>query len=147
MSGHVRATARHVAPSHARVERKLDRFAFEAAVVADAGGWASSAESAALAADPLVWAATLRRLIHETDDGLRGAAGLTGDLRELVLADLSEERDRLSAVLVGLTGDEIESPALPAAPAPIAATRTPAAGVSADTGTSPLSPAVSGGTA
>ena len=51
---------------------KLDRFAFEAAVVADAGGWASSAESAAVVADPLSWAATLRRLIHETDDGLRG---------------------------------------------------------------------------
>src|ERR1700722_3977249 len=146
MSGLVWATARHVAPSHARVKRKLDRFAFEAAVVADAGGWASAAESAALAADPLVWAATLRRLIHETDDGLRGAAGLTGDLRELVLADLTEERDRLSAVLVQLTGDEIESPALPMAPVAAVATRTPATGVSPDTATSPIASGVSGAT-
>src|ERR1700722_14510838 len=111
MSGLVWATARHVAPSHARVKRKLDRFAFEAAAVADAGGWASGAESAALAADPLVWAATLRRLIHETDDGLRGASRLTGELRELVMSDLSDERDRLSAVLQRLTGDEIDAPA------------------------------------
>ncbi|HEY3810652.1 MAG TPA: DEAD/DEAH box helicase [Acidimicrobiales bacterium] len=80
-------------------------------MVADAGGWASEAERVALAADPLAWAAALRRLIHETDDGLRGAAALSGDLREQALADLNEERDRLSAVLRRLTGDEIETPA------------------------------------
>jgi SNF2-related domain/SNF2 Helicase protein/Helicase conserved C-terminal domain len=98
------------------VEKKLDRFAFEAAVVADAGGWASRAESEALAADPLAWAASLRRLIHETDDNLRSASTLSGELREIVLADLIEERDRLSAVLLDLTGDEIDPPVL-AAPA------------------------------
>ncbi len=91
---------------------KLDRFAFEAAVVADAGGWASSAESAAVVADPLSWAATLRRLIHETDDGLRGASSLTGDLRDVVMADLSAERARLAAVLRRVTGDEIDAPEL-----------------------------------
>ncbi len=98
-----------------RLETKLDRFAFEAAVVAEAGGWTTSAERARLESDPLAWAATLRRLIHETDDGIRSADSLTGDLRELVMADLGEERARLSATLLRLTGDQIEAPVLPSA--------------------------------
>jgi hypothetical protein len=110
------------------VETKLDRFAFEAAVVADAGGWASSAESAEVAADPLTWAATLRRLIHETDDGLRRASSLTGDLREVVLSDLNDERDRLAAVLRRLTGDEIDAPVLTQPGGPEASTRNGAGG-------------------
>ena len=122
--GHLEDQAHPAGLPHARVEKKLDRFAFEAAVVADAGGWASSNESAAVAADPLTWAATLRRLIHETDDGLRRASNLTGDLREVVLTDLSEERARLAAVLVRLTGDEIDAPLLthPVGPEPTAPT-------------------------
>ncbi len=97
---------------HTRDRRqKLDRFAFEAAVVAEAGGWATSAERAQLDADPLAWAASLRRLIHETDDGIQGADSLTGELRQLVMADLTEERARLSATLLRLTGDEIDAPA------------------------------------
>jgi superfamily II DNA or RNA helicase len=96
-----------------RVERKLDQFAFEAAVVAEAGGWASSGDRAQLDADPLAWAAALRRLIHETDDGIRSASGLSGELRELVMADLNSERARLSDTLRRLTGDEIEVPPLP----------------------------------
>jgi superfamily II DNA or RNA helicase len=94
--------------SDARVETKLDRFAVEAAVVADAGGWASDEETAALTADPLVWVATLRRLIHETDDGIRSASRLTGELRTLVLSDLNDERGRLAEVLARLTGDHID---------------------------------------
>ena len=97
------------------MEKKLDQFAFEAAVVADAGGWASSAERAVLEGDSAAWKAAVRRLIHETDDGLRGASKLTGELRELVLADLTDERARLSAVLLRLTGDEIDAPVLPSA--------------------------------
>jgi superfamily II DNA or RNA helicase len=100
---------------HARLETKLDRFAFEAAVVAEAGGWATSAERARLDADLLVWAATLRRLIHDTDDGIRGADSLDGDLRDLVMGDLTEERARLSATLLRLTGDAIDAPELPSA--------------------------------
>jgi superfamily II DNA or RNA helicase len=112
------------------VERKLDRFAFEAAVVADAGGWASDAERVALAADQLAWAAALRRLIHETDDGLRGASALSGDLREQALADLHDERDRLAAVLHHLTGDEIDAPHPVAAPAAAQPAARPVAAVS-----------------
>ena len=98
---------------HARVEKKLDRFAFEAAVVADAGGWASSEESAAarrrsagLGGDAAA--------AHSRDRRRAAAApsSLTGELRELVLADLSEERARLAAVLLRLTGDEIDAPVL-----------------------------------
>ena len=99
-----------MAQPQVRVEKKLDRFGFEAAVVADAGGWASDAERAVLTADPLAWAAAVRRLIHETDDGIQSAAGLTGDLRTIVLSDLMDERARLSAVLLRLTGDEIDVP-------------------------------------
>src|SRR5689334_10197830 len=123
---------RESARPHARLENKLDRFAFEAAVVAEAGGWATSAERARLDADPLAWAATLRRLIHETDDGIRSADGLTGDLRQLVMADLTGERTRLADTLLRLTGDQIEAPLLPSAngsgPAspPVADAGTPA---------------------
>ncbi|MGH9114221.1 MAG: SNF2-related protein, partial [Acidimicrobiales bacterium] len=79
--------------------------------MADAGGWAADAERAALAAEPVAWAAAVRRLIHETDDALRGAASLDAEVRDQVLTDLSGERERLSAVLLRLTGDEIERPA------------------------------------
>jgi SNF2-related domain/SNF2 Helicase protein/Helicase conserved C-terminal domain len=92
------------------VERKLDRIALEAAVIADAGGWASEAESAALSANTLAWAAALRRLIHETDDGLRAASSLNGELRDVVVADLTSERERLAAALLRVTGDSIELP-------------------------------------
>lgn len=94
------------------METKLDRIAWEAAVAADAGGWASASERAALEADPLGWAAALRRLIHETDDALRGAAGLTGEVRQQVLSDLEEERKRLGDALMRVAGDSIELPVL-----------------------------------
>ncbi|MGH9056828.1 MAG: SNF2-related protein, partial [Acidimicrobiales bacterium] len=93
-------------------EMKLDQIALEMAVVADAGGWAADAERAALAAQPVAWAATVRRLIHETDDALRGAASLDGDVRDQVLADLNGERGRLASVLLRLTGDAIDRPAV-----------------------------------
>jgi SNF2-related domain/SNF2 Helicase protein/Helicase conserved C-terminal domain len=95
-----------------RQETELDRFAFEAAVVAEAGGWATSAERAQLEAEPLGWAASLRRLIHETDDGIQSADSLSGELRQLVMVDLTEERARLSATLLRLTGDHIDAPAV-----------------------------------
>jgi hypothetical protein len=100
------------APPGSDGEEKLDQNTLEAAVVADAGGWASDAERASLAAQPLAWASALRRLIHQTDDSLRSAAKLTGDLREMVLADLWEERERLAAALSNLSGDVIDPPVL-----------------------------------
>ncbi len=97
------------------MERELNQITLEAAAAADAGGWASEAERSALTAQPLAWAAALRRLIHETDDGLRSAASLTGDLRDVVLADLRSERERLAAALSRVTGgDTIDAPDLPA---------------------------------
>ncbi|MBV9661187.1 MAG: DEAD/DEAH box helicase [Acidimicrobiales bacterium] len=77
-------------------------------MIADAGGWASEADRVALEAEPLAWTAALRRLIHQTDDGIRGASDLTGELRELVLADLRAERDRLAAALARVSGESID---------------------------------------
>jgi len=65
-----------------------------------------------LGSDPLTWTAALRRLIHETDEGMVRAATLTGELRDQVLADLGDERSRLAAALLRVASDEIEPPAL-----------------------------------
>ncbi|HEX6394180.1 MAG TPA: SNF2-related protein [Acidimicrobiales bacterium] len=95
-----------------RVERELDRIALEAAAAAEAGGWASRAEVAELAENPLGWAAALRRLIHETDDLLVGAHRLVGEERDQVLADLADERQRLAEALGRVSGDSIDPPSL-----------------------------------
>jgi superfamily II DNA or RNA helicase len=63
----------------------------------------------------LAWTAALRGLIHETDDGLRAADRLTGDLRDQVVDDLLGERERLAAALVRLSGDAIDAPLMGAA--------------------------------
>jgi superfamily II DNA or RNA helicase len=94
------------------VERKLDRIALEAAAAAEAGGWASGSELAALAGNPLGWAAALRRLIHETDDLMVGAHRLVGEERDQVIADLAAERERLSEALARVAGDSIDAPSL-----------------------------------
>ncbi|HET6964906.1 MAG TPA: SNF2-related protein [Acidimicrobiales bacterium] len=92
---------------------KLDQITIESAAYADAGGWASEEDRAALAAQPLAWAAALRRLIHETDDSLRAAASEPEtELRGLILADLTAERERLAAALLRVTGDSIDAPVL-----------------------------------
>ncbi len=57
-----------------------------------------------LQADPAEWAAALHRLIIETTDALAGAARITGDERDQILADLSGEQSRLQAALHRLTG-------------------------------------------
>jgi hypothetical protein len=92
------------------LETELDPMIFESAVVAEAAGWASPSERAVLEAEPLEWRATLRRLIMSTDDGLRSAAGSSGEERAQVLADLRAERDQLAAALKRLSGDEITEP-------------------------------------
>ncbi|HEX4863443.1 MAG TPA: hypothetical protein VFV02_05190, partial [Acidimicrobiales bacterium] len=94
------------------MERKLDRIALEAAAAADAGGWASGDELAALAQNRLGWAAALRRLILETDDLLVGANRLAGEERDQVLTDLTEERERLAVALARVAGDSIDPPSL-----------------------------------
>jgi hypothetical protein len=80
---------------------------FEAAVVAEAAGYASSNELDMLTADPPGWIRALRRLIMMTDDGIRAAARLTGEERDQVLADLRSERTLLAAALLQRNGDEI----------------------------------------
>ena len=94
------------------MERKLDRIALEAAAAAEAGGWASATELAALAENRLGWAAALRRLILETDDLLVGAHRLAGEERDQVLTDLTGERGRLAAALARVAGDVIDPPSL-----------------------------------
>jgi superfamily II DNA or RNA helicase len=94
------------------VERKLDRIALEAAAAAEAGGWASAAELAALAENRLGWATALRRLILETDDLLVGAHRMAGEERHQVLTDLNGERERLAAALARVAGDVIDPPSL-----------------------------------
>ena len=83
----------------------LDDLNFEAWATADAAGWATPDEVAALQAAPDAWVAALRRLIMETDEALTGAGRITGDERDQVLADLRGERRRLGAALARLTGE------------------------------------------
>ncbi len=85
--------------------RALDRITLEAAAVAEATGYASTDERAALEASPLAWVGALRRLIFETDEALSSAARLLGEERAQVLADLSAERRALATALERLTGE------------------------------------------
>ena len=105
------------------METELDQIAFEAAVIAEAGGWASEADTTSLEGDRLAWVAALRRLILETDEGLLRCASLDGDLRRLAVEDLRQERDRLSEALRRVGGDAIDPPAMEwieaAAPVPV----------------------------
>jgi superfamily II DNA or RNA helicase len=86
----------------------------ESAAIADAGGWASEAERELLSAHPLEWAFALRRLIHQTDDGLRSAGALDDELREVVLADLRAERQTLAAALERVSGERMDPPSMAA---------------------------------
>lgn len=98
------------------LEPELDRTSIDAAADADAGGWASAEQVAVLEADRQAWVSALRRLIDQTDDGLRHVLHLQGEEREQVVADLAGERDRLAAALVALTGETLtRSPAAAAA--------------------------------
>lgn len=83
----------------------LDRITLEAAVVAEATGYATTDERDALEAAPLAWVGTLRRLLLETDDALVSAGRLLGEERPQVLADLNGERRSLAAALQRLTGE------------------------------------------
>src|SRR5260370_664036 len=72
---------------------------FEAIVAAEAVGAATSGEMSRLEANPEAWAATLRRLITETDGALRQANRMSGPEREQVLADFRQEREHLRSSL------------------------------------------------
>ncbi|HSS08517.1 MAG TPA: DEAD/DEAH box helicase [Acidimicrobiales bacterium] len=77
----------------------------EAMVAAEAAGYAAPDELARLEANPDAWVATLRRMTAATDEALRTSQQLDGLEREQVLADLREERARLSSALYRLTGE------------------------------------------
>jgi len=78
----------------------------EVLVAAEAAGAATPAELARLEANRDAWAATLRRLIAETDKALRGARRLSGPERDQVLDDLTDERDRLGDAFYRVTGED-----------------------------------------
>ena len=79
----------------------------EAAVVAEAAGWANPAELEMLEADRTQWAVALRRLLYDTDESIRHVARLTGDERDQILADLTQEQRQLAAALNRLTGESV----------------------------------------
>ncbi|MDQ1411461.1 MAG: hypothetical protein QOE07_49, partial [Acidimicrobiaceae bacterium] len=68
---------------------------FEALVATDAAGEANAMELSRLEADHDAWVATLRRMAAETDEALQRIRRLTGPERDQVVADLSEERQRV----------------------------------------------------
>jgi len=97
------------------VESQLDGANLEALVLAEADGYASDAERALLQADPIGWQVALRRLLLETEEALVGAGRISGEERQQVLDDLTQERDRLAGALRRLTGEPEPRPATDAA--------------------------------
>ncbi len=71
---------------------------FDMYVLADAEGYASADERAALEADPTAWRAAVTRLLREAQENLRRARSLPGDERDQVVADFEREVAMLSAV-------------------------------------------------
>ncbi|MGH9003427.1 MAG: hypothetical protein ACRDYV_09885, partial [Acidimicrobiia bacterium] len=86
------------APPTTRPENELN-INFEALASSEAAGCATAGELATLRADPAEWAATLRRLLAETEAALPAARRITGPERDMVVADFIEERDRLRQAL------------------------------------------------
>jgi hypothetical protein len=78
----------------------------ETLVFGEAEGRVTDEELAMLRADPAVWASTLRRLIAETEAALSSVARQRGAEQEQAQADLSQERQMLSAALRRLEGDD-----------------------------------------
>ncbi|MGH9058440.1 MAG: SNF2 helicase-associated domain-containing protein, partial [Acidimicrobiales bacterium] len=89
------------------MEIELDRITVEAAVVAEATGYASSTEAAWLESHQLVWISALRRLLTETDEAWAHADRIRGEEREQVLADLAGERRHLADALARVTGESV----------------------------------------
>lgn len=79
---------------------------FEALVATDAAGEATSAEMARLEAQHDAWVVTLRRMAVDTHEALQRARYLTGPERDQVVADLSEERQRVTVALRRVGGDD-----------------------------------------
>ncbi|HVE45480.1 MAG TPA: DEAD/DEAH box helicase [Acidimicrobiales bacterium] len=102
-------------PGREKSETELNHINFETLVSAEAGGYASTDELAALEAAPDRWAASLWRLLRETDEALVAAGRITGDERDQVLDDLTNERQSLAGAIRRLTGEDVDAPPTPAA--------------------------------
>src|SRR2546429_8266448 len=85
---------------------KLHATDLETLVFGEAEGRVTDEELAMLRADPAAWASTLRRLIAETEAALSSVSRKKGAEEEQAQADLSQERQLLSAALRRLEGDD-----------------------------------------
>jgi hypothetical protein len=92
-----------------RPENELN-INFEALASSEAAGCATPEELATLRAAPTEWAATLRRLLAETEAAIPAARRITGPERDMVVADFTDERDRLRRSLSRLVGDVKPAP-------------------------------------
>ncbi len=82
---------------------------FEFAVEAAAAAEATAAQLEMLAEHRAAWRWTLERLLHRTDEDLESVRTLDSPVRDQIVSDFEEERDRLEAALrrlVGTNGDE-----------------------------------------
>lgn len=88
------------------LETALDRTNLQLLVSAEAAGEIEADELALLEAAPDRWETMLHQLLTETEESLARVARSDRDERDQVLADLSEERDRLVDALRRVRGDE-----------------------------------------
>lgn len=79
---------------------------FEALVAADVAGEATPLEVARLEARRDAWIALLRKMAVDTHEALLRCRRLAGPERDQVVADLSEERQRVTIALHRVGGDE-----------------------------------------
>ncbi|MGH9126610.1 MAG: DEAD/DEAH box helicase, partial [Acidimicrobiales bacterium] len=79
---------------------------FEALVAIDAAGEATEDDAARLSASHDMWVATLRRMAVETHESLVRARRFTSPERDQVIADLREERHRVTTALRRVGGDD-----------------------------------------
>jgi superfamily II DNA or RNA helicase len=98
------AQAPHLNPS----ENELDKEHFDALVASELDGSITDEQLLALEADPERWLDRVYRLLTETEEWLETVRRSTRDERDQALTDLTEERDRLTAVVRYLTGQDEE---------------------------------------
>jgi superfamily II DNA or RNA helicase len=80
---------------------------FDLYVSAEADGVATSAELEVLEADPQGWRSALLRLLREADEHIATARALTGDEREMVVADLTADKRALANAWSRLTSEPV----------------------------------------
>lgn len=78
---------------------------FDFAVEAAAAAEATAAQLEMLAEHRAAWRWTLERLLHRTDEDLEAVRTLDSPVRDQIVADFEEERDRLEAALRRLVGN------------------------------------------